>query len=40
MIFNTTINQKLAAATEGTTEGRHNEREVWGKQVTIFLMAL
>jgi hypothetical protein len=40
MIFNTTTNQKHAAATEGTTEGRRDEREAWGKQVTIVLMAL
>jgi len=31
MIFNTTTNQKQVAATEGTTEGRRDEREAWGK---------
>ena len=36
----TTTNQKQAAATEGTTEGRRDEREAWGKQGTIVLMAL
>ena len=40
MIFNSTTNQKQAATTEGTTEGRRDEREAWGKQVTIILMAL
>jgi hypothetical protein len=40
MIFNTTTNQKQAAATKGTKEGRRDEREAWGKQVTIVLMAL
>jgi hypothetical protein len=40
MIFNTTTNQKQAAAKEGTTEGRRDEREAWGKQVTIVLMAI
>ncbi len=40
MIFNTTTNQKQAAAKEGTIEGRCDEREAWGKQVTIILMAL
>jgi hypothetical protein len=29
MIFNTTTNQKQAAATEGTTEGRRDERAVY-----------
>jgi len=36
----TTTNQKQAAATEGTTEGRRDEREARGKQGTIVLMAL
>ena len=40
MIFNTTTNQKQAATTEGTKEGRRDEREAWGKQGTIVLMAL
>jgi hypothetical protein len=40
MIFNTTTNLKQAAVTEVTTEGRCDEQEAWGKQVTIVLMAL
>ena len=39
-VKNTTTNQKQAAATEGTTEGRRDEREARGKQGTIVLMAL
>ena len=40
MFFNTTTNQKRAAAMEGTMEGRRDEREARGKQGTIVLMAL
>ena len=33
----TTTNQKQAAATEGTTEGRRNEREARGSAILLFL---
>ncbi len=36
----TTTNQKQAAATEGSMEGRCNERDAWGKRDTIILGAL
>jgi len=36
----TTTNQKQAAATEGTKEGRRNEQEARGKHDTIILVAL
>ena len=40
MILNATTNQKLAAATEGSMEGRCDEREVQGKHMSIVLGAL
>ena len=36
----TTTNQKQAAATEGSMEGRCDERDAWGKRDTIILGAL
>ena len=33
----TTTNQKQAASTEGTTEGRRDEREVRGSEISSFL---
>jgi len=33
----TTTNQKQAAATEGTMEGRRDEREAWGSAMSLFL---
>jgi hypothetical protein len=39
-IFNATTNQKLAAATKGSMEGRFNEREAQGKCDSIVLGAL
>ena len=36
-ILHTTTNQKQAAATEGTMEGRRDEREARGKRNTIVL---
>ena len=32
----TTTNQKQAAAIEGTTEGRRNEREAWGSAISLY----
>ena len=32
----TTTNQKQAAATEVTMEGRHDEREAWGSAISLF----
>jgi len=32
----TTTNQKQAAATEGTMEGRRDEREAWGSAISLF----
>ena len=40
MIINATTNQKLAAATEGSMEGRCDEREVRGRRNSIVLGAL
>ena len=40
MIFNATTNQKLVAATEGSMEGRFDEREAQGKRNSIVLGAL
>jgi hypothetical protein len=40
MMVNTTTNQKLAAATKGSMEGRCDEREVRGKRKSIVLGAL
>jgi hypothetical protein len=36
----TTTNQKQAAATERSMEGRCNEQDMWGKRDTIILGAL
>ncbi len=36
----TTTNQKQAAATEGSIEGRCDEQDAWGKRGTIILGAL
>jgi len=33
----TTTNQKQAAVTEGTMEGRRDEREAWGSAISLFL---
>jgi hypothetical protein len=40
MILNATTNQKLAATTEGSMEGRCNKREAWGERNSIVLGAL
>ncbi len=40
MILNATTNQKLAATTEGSMEGRCNKREVRGKRNSIVLGVL
>ena len=40
MIFNATTKQKLAAATEGSMEGRFDEQEAQGKCNSIVLGAL
>ena len=40
MIFIATTNQKLVAATEGSIEGRFDEREAQGKRNFIVLGAL
>ncbi len=40
MIVNATTNQKLAAATEGSMEGRCDEREARGERNSIVLGAL
>jgi hypothetical protein len=40
MIINATTNQKLAAATEGSMEGRCAEREARGKRDSIVLGVL
>jgi hypothetical protein len=40
MIINATTKQKLAAATEGSMEGRCDEREAQGKRNFIVLGAL
>ncbi len=40
MIINAKTNQKLAAAMEGSMEGRCNEREAQGKRNSIVLGAL
>jgi len=40
MILNATTNQKLAATTEGSMEGRCNEWEARGKRNSIVLGAL
>ena len=40
MIINATTNQKLAATTEGSMEGRCNEQEAQGKHNSIVLGAL
>jgi hypothetical protein len=40
MIINATTNQKLAAATEGSMEGRCDEREAQGKCNSIVMGAL
>jgi hypothetical protein len=40
MIINATTNQKLAAATEGSIEGRYDEWEAQGKRNSIVLGAL
>jgi hypothetical protein len=40
MIFNATTNQKLVAATEGSMEGRFDEREAQGKRNSIVFGAL
>ena len=40
MIINTTTNQNLVAAMEGSMEGRCVEREAWGKCNSIVLGAL
>jgi len=37
MFFNATTNQKQAAATDGTTEGRRDEQEAWRSVITLFL---
>jgi len=34
---NTTTNQKQAAVTDGTMEGRRDEREAWGSAMSLFL---
>ncbi len=39
-ILNATTNQKLVAATEGSMEGKLNEREAQGKRNSIVLGAL
>jgi hypothetical protein len=39
-ILNATTNQKLAAATEGSMEGRFNKQEAQGKRNSIGLGAL
>ena len=36
----TTTNQKQAALTEGSMEGRCDEQDAWGKRDTIILGAL
>ena len=36
-MHHTTTNQKQAAATEGTMEGRHDEREAQGSTILLFL---
>ena len=40
MILNPTTNQKLAAATKGSMEGRCDEQEAWGKRNSIVFGAL
>ena len=40
MIIDTTTNQKLAASTEGSMEGRYDEREAQGKHNSVVLGAL
>ncbi len=40
MIINAATNQKLAAATKGSMEGRCDEREAQGKRNSIVLGAL
>jgi hypothetical protein len=40
MILNATTNKKLAAAMEGSMEGRYDEREAQGKSNSIVLGAL
>ena len=35
-MHHTTTNQKQAAATEGTMEGRHDEREAQGSAIPLF----
>ena len=40
MVLNATANQKLAAVTEGSIEGRCDKREAWGKCNSIVLGAL
>jgi len=40
MIVNTTTNQKLVAATKGSTEGSCDKREAQGKRNSIVLGAL
>ena len=40
MILNAMTNQKLAAATKGSMEGRRDEQEAWGKRNFIVLGAL
>ena len=40
MILNATTNRKLVAATEGSIEGRFDEREAQGKRNFIVLGAL
>jgi hypothetical protein len=40
MIINTTTNQKLAAETEGSMEGRCDKREAQGNRNSIVLGAL
>ena len=40
MVLNATANQKLAAVTEGSMEGRCDEREARGKRNSIVLGAL
>jgi len=35
MIFDATTNQKQAAATKGTIEGRRDERNTWGERDII-----
>ena len=39
-ILNATTNQKLAAATEGSMEGKFDKRDAWGKRNSIVLGAL